>query len=114
VRDAESGVRTAGSGVPGASVAPSSDRAPRTADPAPRQASASRKLSYKEQRELEALPARIEELEGEQARLRAESESPEFYKTGAEHIKQVLARLDALAPELEATLARWMELEERN
>ena len=72
-----------------------------------------RKLSYNEQRELEALPARIELLEVEQARLRRESESPEFYREGADHIARVLARLEALAPELEAAIARWMELEER-
>ena len=74
---------------------------------------AARRLSYKEQRELEALPGRIEELEAEQARLSAESESPDFYRESAEHIKRVLARLGALGPELEAAIARWMELEER-
>ena len=72
-----------------------------------------RKLSYNEQRELDALPARIEALEAEQARLRKESESLEFYKESAEHIRGVLARLEALTPELEQSIARWMELEER-
>ena len=77
-------------------------------DPAPR-----RKLSYKEQRELEALPGRIESLEAEQERLRKESESPDFYKEEAGHIKGVLDRLEAIGPELEETIARWMALEER-
>ena len=72
-----------------------------------------RKLSYKEQRELEALPARIEALEAEQERLRKESESPDFYKEEAGHIKGVLDRLEAIGPELEETIARWMALEER-
>jgi len=42
-----------------------------------------------------------------------ESESPEFYKAGADHIRTVLARLGALPDELEETLRRWLELEER-
>ena len=72
-----------------------------------------RKLSYKEARELETLPAHIGVLEAEQTRLRQESESPEFYKESGDHIRGVLARLEAIAPELEQALARWMELEER-
>jgi ATP-binding cassette subfamily F protein uup len=76
--------------------------------------SAKRKLSYNEQRELEALPSKIEALEAEQQRLRGESESADFYKESADHIKRVLARLEALGPELEASISRWMELEERN
>jgi len=76
-------------------------------------ASVKKKLSYKEQRELETLPARIAELEAEQQRLRTESESAEFYRESADHISGVLVRLEAVGPELEALLARWMELEER-
>jgi ATP-binding cassette subfamily F protein uup len=72
-----------------------------------------RKLSYNEQRELEVLPSRIEALEAEQRRLRSESESADFYKESADHIKRVLVRLEALGPELEAAISRWMELEER-
>jgi ATP-binding cassette subfamily F protein uup len=74
---------------------------------------AKRKLSFKEARELESLPARIEALESEQARLQAEAASLEFYKESAEHIRAVLARIEAIGPELEAAMARWMELEER-
>ena len=92
---------------------PTSEVSARATNDEPR-AAARRKLSYKEQRELETLPARIEALEAEQARLRAESESGDFYKAGAEHITSVLARLEAIGPELESTLSRWMELEEKN
>jgi hypothetical protein len=45
--------------------------------------------------------------------LRRESESPEFYKEAAGHIRSVLSRLEAIGPELEAAIARWMALEER-
>jgi ATP-binding cassette subfamily F protein uup len=73
-----------------------------------------RKLSYNEQRELEALPARIEALEGEHQRLREESESANFYKEGADHIRAVLARIEQTNSELEAALARWVDLDSRN
>jgi len=76
-------------------------------------AAAKRKLSYNEQREREALPARISALEDEQRLLRAFSESAEFYREPAERIREVMSRLDALGPELEAALERWFELEER-
>jgi ATP-binding cassette subfamily F protein uup len=71
------------------------------------------KLSYNEQRELQSLPAHIEALESEQQRLRHESESADFYKESADHIKGVLARLEQVGQELESALARWVELEER-
>jgi ABC transport system ATP-binding/permease protein len=70
-----------------------------------------RKLSYKEQRELDAMPEQIAALEDEQRRLKEEAASPEFYRTGADHIRGVLARIDAVHAELDAALARWVELE---
>ena len=73
-----------------------------------------KKLSYHEVRELAALPARIEALEAEQAQLQAEAASPDFYKHSADHIRSVLARIDAIAPELEQAVARWVHLEERS
>ena len=72
-----------------------------------------RKLSYNERRELDALPARIEALENEHAALKAEMESADFYKSGADRIHQVMSRAHAAAGELETLLARWVELEER-
>jgi ABC transport system ATP-binding/permease protein len=72
-----------------------------------------RKLSYNEQRELTSLPERIEKLEEEQRELRAEMESPDFYKASAQHIRSVMDRIDGAAREHEQLFARWMELEER-
>jgi ATP-binding cassette subfamily F protein uup len=72
-----------------------------------------RKLSFNEQRELDALPSRIEALEAEQRSLTTEMEAPDFYKSGAERINEVMARLGAVGEELEALLARWLELDER-
>ena len=70
-----------------------------------------RRLSYKEQRELDALPDRIAALEKEHATLKDEAASQEFYKSPAVHIHAVLARIDAVHAELDAALARWVELE---
>ncbi len=71
-----------------------------------------RKKTYKEEREYEQLPARITALEDEQRRLQEEAASPEFYKSGADHIRAVLARIDEIHATLEDALARWVELEE--
>jgi ATP-binding cassette subfamily F protein uup len=81
--------------------------------PSPESRTPSRKLSFNEQREFESLPAHIEALESELQRLRQESESSEFYKETADHIRAVLERIEQLGLEIEASLARWVELEER-
>ncbi len=74
---------------------------------------ARRRLSYKDQRELDALPARIEALESRQRDFEATVAGPEFYLAGAEGIKDTLAQLDRAKAELDQLLARWTELEDR-
>ncbi|HXH03836.1 MAG TPA: ATP-binding cassette domain-containing protein [Candidatus Competibacteraceae bacterium] len=69
------------------------------------------KLSYKDQRELELLPGRIEQLEAEQAELSARTSDPVFYKGDPAEQARVLGRLSALEAELEAAYARWEALE---
>ena len=71
------------------------------------------KLSYKEQRELEGLPARIEALEAEQRALRERTGGAEFYKESPDAIREALARVDAIETELNDAYARWHELESR-
>jgi ATP-binding cassette subfamily F protein uup len=78
------------------------------------QSAEKRKLSYRETRELESLPSRIEALEAEHVRLQSEAASADFYKQSADHIRAVLARIDEIGPELEAAIGRWVELEERS
>ena len=70
------------------------------------------KKTYKEEREYEALPGRIEALEAEHRNLHEEMASADFYKAPAERIRTVLARIEEVGHELEAALARWIELEE--
>jgi ATP-binding cassette subfamily F protein uup len=72
-----------------------------------------RKLSYKERREYEELPARIEALEAEQRSLNAQVASPAFYKEPPATIAAVLERLERIAAELPALYARWDVLDSR-
>ncbi len=73
----------------------------------------SRKLSYKEQRELKELPGRIEMLEAEQSQLHQKMADPAFFRQGGAEIGKVTARLEALETELKTAYARWEELEQR-
>jgi ATP-binding cassette subfamily F protein uup len=68
-----------------------------------------KKLSYKDQREYDALPETIETLETELEALQMQISEPEFYQqTGHE---AVLERLNACEAELEAAFERWEILE---
>ncbi|MEM7217412.1 MAG: ATP-binding cassette domain-containing protein [Pseudomonadota bacterium] len=78
---------------------------------APRTKSAGRRLGYKEQRELAALPQAIEALEARQAELTAQTSQPDFYQGDAETIAKTMRSLADLAAELEAAYERWEELE---
>ncbi len=70
-----------------------------------------RKLSYREQQELDQLPEHIDELEAEQQRLQTAVADPAFYKEPAETIHQMLARLDTLQQSILDGYARWDELD---
>lgn len=71
-----------------------------------------KKLSYKLQRELEALPGKIDEAEKAIEALQAEISGATFYQQPAETTAAVLARLESLQQELDGLLERWAELEE--
>ncbi len=70
-----------------------------------------KKLSFKEQRELEQLPDRIAALEAEQGVLQGRLGDPAFYQGPAEAVRQLQARLAAVDAEIEAALIRWEALE---
>ena len=86
-----------------------------TAQDAPKQAaksaSGTRPLSYKERRELDALPAKIEALEAQQSTLAEQSQQPEFYNRPQEEIARVMRELAALDTELSAAYDRWAVLD---
>jgi ATP-binding cassette subfamily F protein uup len=71
------------------------------------------KLSYKEARELETLPEKIETLEHEKSTLVATLNSPQFYTNyDAGKLRTANDRLEAVEKELDAAYDRWHELEE--
>ena len=73
-----------------------------------------KKLSYREQRELQELPLRIEALESEQKTLGVRSSSPDFYKEPAGAIASTLERLESVERELGELYARWDALDSRS
>lgn len=76
-----------------------------------RSASKARKLSFKDQRELEAMPARIQLLEAEQARLQTSVGDPDLFRRSPAQATAALQRLQALVKELESAYSRWDALE---
>ena len=86
---------------------------PVTAPKAPKSAIASGRLSYNERRELEQLPARIEQLEQRQQQLHDLTADPAFYKQDATTVAARMEELKALEAELEACYGRWEALEAR-
>src|SRR5690606_1077853 len=84
--------------------------------PAPAAAAAAvpagkRTLSYKDARELEQLPARIEALEGELAAMAEAMSDPAFYQQEAAAVAGHAQRMTGAQAELDAAYARWAELD---
>jgi ABC transport system ATP-binding/permease protein len=69
-----------------------------------------RKLSYKEQRELEALPGRIDALEAEQRDIDAALADGHLYANDHQKAAALTSRRDAIEQELMAALERWEAL----
>jgi ATP-binding cassette subfamily F protein uup len=69
------------------------------------------RLSYKEQRELDALPAEIAALEAEQSRCADEVNDPKFYQRARAETAAALETLRQLGERIERAYARWAELE---
>ncbi|HTI50152.1 MAG TPA: ATP-binding cassette domain-containing protein, partial [Planctomycetaceae bacterium] len=83
------------------------------AEPAPARPARERprRLSYKEQRELESLPQLIETLESEQESLHQQLADPGFYQKPGSEIARVTDRAKSLQEELQGAYARWEVLE---
>jgi len=94
-----------------AQPASKSEPAPVATPVAAAAAPAKRKLSYKEQRELDALPGAIEIAEIELEALQTAIADPGFYQLPAEVSRGKLARMEALQAELDRLIERWAELE---
>ncbi len=92
----------------------SREKAPPKPEKAQTRPERTRKLSYKEQRELEDLPERIDALEAEQQRLYNAMSNPTFYQKVGSNIVESNARLESLERELTEAYKRWEILEEIN
>jgi ATP-binding cassette subfamily F protein uup len=74
-------------------------------------ASKPRKLSFKEQRELEGMEAQIHAVEAEVARIEGLFADPEFFRKNAAKVNQLTTELDAAKHNVTKLYARWEELE---
>jgi ATP-binding cassette subfamily F protein uup len=88
-------------------VAPAGGAEP-AAIPSPSKA---RRLSYKDQRELEAMPEKIQRLETEQLQLQTAISDPDLFKDDPARGTAALQRLQSLTAELENAYSRWDALE---
>ncbi len=97
-----------------AAAAPAKAEAKTTASPPANKREKPRdKLSWKEARELEALPDQIARLETEQRQLTQQLEDPAFYQRDAQAAQAAAQRLAAIDDELMVLLERWEVLETR-
>jgi ATP-binding cassette subfamily F protein uup len=74
----------------------------------------SKKLGYMEQRELDALPRLIEDLETEQQHLFAAAADPDFYKNPKSEITALQARLETVEADIRTAYERWEYLDGRD
>ncbi len=70
-----------------------------------------KKLSFREQRELEAIPAQIEKIEAQLAARHASMADPQFYKQSGTEISSQQRELKELDQQLSDLYARWQELD---
>jgi len=92
-------------------AAPVTARAEEKKEPARPASGKQRKLTFKEQKELDELPKRIEELEAEQQRLHATMADPAFYRESGNKVASTTTRLENVEKELATVYKRWEELE---
>jgi ATP-binding cassette subfamily F protein uup len=90
-----------------AAAAPAPSAPAPAPNPAAGAAPARRKLGYKEQRELEALPARIDALEQEQKAIQSELASGAVYRDDPGRAVQLATRSEQIEEELMQALERW-------
>jgi ABC transport system ATP-binding/permease protein len=79
----------------------------------PPKAGAGAKLSYREQRELDALPDEIEALDARVASLEAQLAAPETYAERGRDVADLVSQLEHTKREVERLILRWEELETR-
>ncbi|MBT8419948.1 MAG: ATP-binding cassette domain-containing protein [Gammaproteobacteria bacterium] len=93
------------------SAPPSPAKPGKSGDKEPADNKPNKKLSYKDQRELDLLPARIQEIETELEKIQTEMSTPDFYRQTDEKIATMTTRLAAIEAELAKSYQRWEALE---
>lgn len=94
-----------------AAAARAAERAATPPSEPPTRAAQRRRLTYREQQELSALPATIERLEADVAALHETMAQPDFYRRPGPEIAADQARLKQLDEQLASAYARWEELD---
>ncbi|MEW6611272.1 MAG: ribosomal protection-like ABC-F family protein [Pseudomonadota bacterium] len=96
-----------------AATAPKAAPPPAAPKPAPAAAGSGGKpkLSFKEKRELDELPGRIEALEARQHEIAGQLADPALYRSAPERAQALQQEAAALGQDLERAYARWEELE---
>jgi len=69
------------------------------------------KLSYKDQRELDMLPQKMEKLAAEKEKLESEMADPDLFGKNPDKFQKASDRLKAVQDELDQCEERWLELE---
>ena len=104
--------------VPSSTFAPAPNKlrvpVPITAQPVKAAVKKASKLSYKEQKELEELPAKLAALETEQAEVLSKLNDPAFYQKGPDEIRKVTQRAEEIEALLTELLIRWDMLESKS
>ncbi len=92
-----------------AAVTPATTKAGKTEAAKPK--SVAKKLSYKDQRELDELPKQIEKLDAELAAIQAKMADPDFYKRDHTEVPAINEQMAKVEEELSTAYARWEQLE---
>lgn len=79
--------------------------------PGRRPAARAKKLGYMEQRELDNLPSRIEQLEAELEQINTQLSDPELYRESGDSVATLKRHADAVQHELDTAYRRWEYLE---
>ncbi len=87
------------------------DKPSKKSKPQPPTRDRPRKLSYKEQRELDELPQRIEALETEQGELHVRLADPSFYQQEGGRIAEATSQFESIEAQLAEAYGRWESLE---
>jgi ATP-binding cassette subfamily F protein uup len=83
---------------------------PRPAQAAPRPKTATAKLTYNDQRDLDRLPGEIERIEGEIAKAEDALHDPDLYSSDPDRFHALTAKVAELRAEKEAAEERWLEV----